>query len=186
MILVIAEQRDGVLNRASWEAIAAAQEVAGEESGEAVVALVLGGGVASVAAELAAANIQEVVLLDHAALESYTPDGYVAALQAALADLAPSLVFLPHTYQTRDFAPKLVARIEGPEGATGANARATRARRAWAQGARRRRAARRPHAAPGHVTDRVISRGPRGQGDVAGTGPFARRDDRCRRRARDA
>jgi electron transfer flavoprotein alpha subunit len=112
MILVIAEQRDGVLNRATWEAIAAAQELAGGESGEPVVALVLGGGVASVAAELAAASVQEVVILDHAALESYTPDGYVAALQTVLTDLAPSLVFLPHTYQTRDFAPKLAARID--------------------------------------------------------------------------
>ena len=112
MILVVAEHRNGVLNRATWEAIAAAQEIAGGDSGEPVVALVLGGGVESVAAELAAAKVEEVVLLDHPALESYTPDGYVTALQPALAELAPSFVFLPHTYQTRDFAPKLAARID--------------------------------------------------------------------------
>jgi electron transfer flavoprotein alpha subunit len=112
MILVVAEQRNGVLNRATWEAIAAAQEVAGGEPGEPVLALVLGGGAASVAAELANAKVQEVVFLDHPALESYTPDAYVAALQPVLDQLAPSLVFLPHTYQTRDFAPKLAARLD--------------------------------------------------------------------------
>jgi electron transfer flavoprotein alpha subunit len=112
MILAVAEQRNGVLNRATWEAIAAAQEIAGGESGEPVVVLVLGASVAPVAAELGMAKVQEVVLLDHPALESYTPDGYVAALQPALAELAPSLVLLPHTYQTRDFAPKLAARID--------------------------------------------------------------------------
>ena len=39
MILVIAEQREGTLHRASWEALAAAQELA---AGAPVEALVLG------------------------------------------------------------------------------------------------------------------------------------------------
>src|SRR5205814_6463853 len=42
----------------------------------------------------------------------YTPDGYTAALQDAIAQLSPSTVVLPHTYQTRDFAPKLAARLD--------------------------------------------------------------------------
>ena len=50
--------------------------------------------------------------VEHAALEPYTPDGYTAALQQAIEQLAPSLVLLPHTYQTRDFAPKLAARLD--------------------------------------------------------------------------
>jgi electron transfer flavoprotein alpha subunit len=112
VILVVAEQRGGVLNRATWEAIAAAQQVADGESGAPVVVAVPGRGVAAIAAELATARVQEVVLVDHEALESYTPDAYVAALQQALAELAPSLVLLPHTYQARDFAPKLAARID--------------------------------------------------------------------------
>jgi electron transfer flavoprotein alpha subunit len=55
--------------------------------------------------------VVEVVTVEHAALEPYTPDGYTAALQAAIGQLSPSLVLLPHTYQTRDFAPKLAARM---------------------------------------------------------------------------
>jgi len=109
MILVIAEHRAGKLNRASWEAVAAAQQLA---AGQPVVIAVLGSGVGSVASELAAAQVQEVVTLDAAPLEPYTPDGFTTALQQAIDQLKPALVVLPHTYQTRDFAPKLAARLD--------------------------------------------------------------------------
>jgi len=109
MLIVIAEQRAGKLNRATWETIAAAQQMA---AGDQVVVVVPGAGTAAVAAELAAADVHEVVSVDNAALEPYTPDGYTAALQQAIDQLKPSLVLLPHTYQTRDFAPKLAARLD--------------------------------------------------------------------------
>jgi electron transfer flavoprotein alpha subunit len=70
--------------------------------------------VGAVAAELAAAAVAEVVTIEHPALAEYTPDGYVAALAAAVAALEPSLIVLPHTYQTRDFAPALAARLDRP------------------------------------------------------------------------
>jgi len=63
------------------------------------------------AAELAAARAAEVVAVEHASLAAYTSDGYVAALQDAIEQLSPALIVLPHTYQTRDFAPKLAARL---------------------------------------------------------------------------
>src|SRR5262249_47458409 len=109
MILVIAEHRAGKLNRASWEAVAAAQQLA---VGRPVAIAVLGSGVASVASELAAAEVHEVVTIDQPALEPYTPDGFTDALQKAIDQLKPALVMLPHTYQTRDFAPKLAARLD--------------------------------------------------------------------------
>jgi electron transfer flavoprotein alpha subunit len=112
MILVIAEQRDGKLNRATWEAIAGAQQLAAAESNEPLSVLIIGTNVAGLAAELAAAAVKEVVTIHDPALEPYTPDGYTAALQDAIAQLSPSVVVLPHTYQTRDFAPKLAARLD--------------------------------------------------------------------------
>ena len=110
MILVIAEQRAGKLNRATWETIVGAQQAAGSEP----VAVVIPGSsatTAAAAAELAAASVSEIVVLDNPALEPYTPDGHVAALVDLIGQLSPSIVFLPHTYQTRDFAPKLAARM---------------------------------------------------------------------------
>ena len=107
MILVIAEQRDGKLNRASWETIAAAQQAGGP-----VKIAIIGKGVDGVASELAAAEAAEVVQVDHDALGDYTADGYVLAAAALIEQEKPSLVFLPHTYQTRDYAPALAARLK--------------------------------------------------------------------------
>jgi electron transfer flavoprotein alpha subunit len=111
MILVIAEQRGGTLNRTTWETIVAAQELTASTSLP-VAVLVAGASVGSIAAELSAAQIGEVLTVENAALEPYTPDGFTAALQDAIAQLAPAYVLLPHTYQTRDFAPKLAARMD--------------------------------------------------------------------------
>ena len=110
MILVVAEQKDGKLNRASWEAIAAAQQFAGGAMPVNVV--VAGQGVSAAANELAAAAVAEVMAIDHAALAHYTPDAFVQALQQVIAQASPALVFFPHTYQTRDFSPALAARLD--------------------------------------------------------------------------
>jgi electron transfer flavoprotein alpha subunit len=108
MILVIAEQKGGRLNRATWETIVGAQQL----DASAITVLVPGASAGSVANELAAASVKDVVTVEHAALEPYTPDGFTAALQDAIAQLSPTYVLLPHTYQTRDFAPKLAARLD--------------------------------------------------------------------------
>ncbi len=106
MILVIAEQRGGKLNRATWETVAAAQQ-----AGSPITIVVPGSGVDAVATEIAAAEAAEVIIVDSPALAEYTADGYVTALAAVIGEVTPDLVFLPHTYQTRDFAPALAARI---------------------------------------------------------------------------
>lgn len=111
MILLIGEQRDGKLHRASWEALAAAQALDG---GGTVEALILGDNMANAAAELAGGAVAAVHTIASPALEPYTPSGYVAALEQAIAALKPDCVLLPHTYRTRDFAPKLAARLDRP------------------------------------------------------------------------
>jgi electron transfer flavoprotein alpha subunit len=109
VILVVAEQRGGRLNRASWEAIAAAQHLA---AGAPVVVGIAGGDVAGVAADLAAAAVTEVVAVTSPALAAYTADGWVRAHAALVAKVTPTWVVLPHTYQTRDFAPALAAALD--------------------------------------------------------------------------
>lgn len=109
MLLIVAEQRAGKLNRASWEAIAAGQQLVAD--GQPARVLIAGSGVAALATDLAQAAVAEVLTIDHPALESYTPEGYVQAVAAAIQHAVPTWVVLPHTYQTRDFAPKLAARL---------------------------------------------------------------------------
>ena len=109
-ILVIAEQRQGKWNNATFETLAAAQQIASALSGS-VAALVIGKGVDALAAELAGKNVAEVLQAEHDLLESYTPDGYCIALKQAIESAKPQLVLFPHTYQVRDFAPKLAAML---------------------------------------------------------------------------
>jgi len=109
-ILVVAEQRQGKWNNASFETLAAAQQIAAALSGS-VAALLIGKGVDALAAELAGKNVAEVLQVEHDLLESYTPDGYCIALKQAIESAKPQLVLFPHTYQVRDFAPKLAAML---------------------------------------------------------------------------
>jgi len=109
VILVVAEQRDGKLNRATLETVAAAQALAGAD---AIKAVVLGQSVGAVAQELADA-VSEVLLVEHATLAAYTPDAFAAAVQQVVASEKPAYVLFPHTYQTRDFAPVAALRISG-------------------------------------------------------------------------
>ena len=111
MILVVAEQQRGRLHRATWEAVAAAQELA---AGQPVDAIVVGATTADAASELGQAALSGLHVVESPLLEPYTPDGYTAALERAVTALQPSHVVLPHTYRTRDFAPKLAARLDRP------------------------------------------------------------------------
>jgi electron transfer flavoprotein alpha subunit len=109
-ILLITEQRDAKWNKTSFETLAAAQQIAAETKSR-LAAVVIGRGVAALAGELAATKLDEVLLVEHDLLAAYTPDGYTAALRQTIAQAKPDLVLLPHTYQVRDFAPKLAASL---------------------------------------------------------------------------
>src|ERR1700727_100568 len=105
-ILVIVEQREGKLNRVSWETVSAAQAIAAA-TGWILEAAVVGASAASVAAEVAAKKVAKVYAIESPKLEPYTPDAFAAALKQVLAAKPPKLVLMPHTYQVRDFVPKL-------------------------------------------------------------------------------
>jgi electron transfer flavoprotein alpha subunit len=109
-ILLITEQREGKWNKVSFETLAAAQQIAAEVKG-ALRAVIIGKGVSALASELAAKNLDEVLLLEHDLLENYTADGFSHALRQVIEQSKPDLILLPHTYQVRDFAPKLAASL---------------------------------------------------------------------------
>jgi electron transfer flavoprotein alpha subunit len=110
-ILAILEQRAGAWNRMSFETLAAAQELGGAQN-QPVSAAVLGSEIAPLAAELQTRQLKKVYAVDHELLKDYTPDGYTAALKQLIAQARPDLVLFPHTYQVRDFAPKLATALE--------------------------------------------------------------------------
>lgn len=109
-ILVVAEQRDGALNKSTWEAIVAAQTL-GRDLGQDFSVVILGRGVEALVDEVAAKGVGDVLVADHEKLADYTPDGYTGALQQIIHAEEPTYVLFTHTYMVRDYAPKLAARV---------------------------------------------------------------------------
>jgi electron transfer flavoprotein alpha subunit len=109
-ILAITEQREGKWNKASFETLAAAQQIA-KDTNSTLTAAVIGNGIAALADELAGKNVADVLLIEHELLGAYTPDGFSLALAEVISQGGYELVLLPHTYQVRDFAPKLAASL---------------------------------------------------------------------------
>lgn len=109
-ILVVTEQYRGAWHKMSWEALAAGIEI-GKALNQPVRAAVVGEGVGALASELAAHSVERVLSIEHSLLGEYTPDGYSIALQQVIRSENPFLVVMPHTYQVRDFAPKLAASL---------------------------------------------------------------------------
>jgi electron transfer flavoprotein alpha subunit len=105
-ILVIVEQREGKLNRVSWETLTAGQALAAETDWT-LEAAVIGNGVASFANEIAGKKVAKVYAIESPKLEPYTPDAFSVGLAQFLKAKQPKLVLMPHTYQVRDFVPKL-------------------------------------------------------------------------------
>jgi electron transfer flavoprotein alpha subunit len=110
-IMVVAEQREGKLNRVSLETLAAAQAI-GKETGWPVEVVLPGNHTAALAQELAGYAVEKVYDLEAPSLEAYTSDAYVHALKQFVSSQQPKLVLFPHTYQVRDFAPRLALALD--------------------------------------------------------------------------
>ncbi len=109
-ILVIVEQREGQLNRVSWETLTAGQAIAAQ-TGWSLEAAVVGSGIAAIAAEVAAKKVAKVYAIESPKLAAYTPDAFAHALKDFLTKHPAKLVLMPHTYQVRDFVPKLATEL---------------------------------------------------------------------------
>jgi electron transfer flavoprotein alpha subunit len=111
IILVVVEQREGKLNRVSWETITAGQAIAAQ-TGWTLEAAVAGSGVGAIAGEVAAKKVSKVYDIESAKLEPYTPDAFAHALKEFLTKHPAKVVLMPHTYQVRDFVPKLATSLQ--------------------------------------------------------------------------
>jgi len=109
-VWVVLEERDGRIGRISWEAAAAGRRL-GEQLGQPVSAVIPGAETGSLAAEAAAKGFAKVVRVEHALLNAYTADAFTHALEQFFRAEQPSYVVFPHTYQVRDYAPALAARL---------------------------------------------------------------------------
>jgi electron transfer flavoprotein alpha subunit len=113
-VLVVLEQRprEGrpAWSRMSWEALAAGQDLA-TQTGQPLMAAVAGASLDELRADMARQQLARSYTVQHDLLLPYTADGFTAALQQLITKLDPAYVVFPHTYQVRDFAPRLAARF---------------------------------------------------------------------------
>jgi electron transfer flavoprotein alpha subunit len=110
-VLVVVEDRNGAVTRASLEAIAAGQQLAAQLGIECSAAA-LGESIAHLLDALQTTQLARVFALDHPLLKLYTADAYIAALEQLIRQSTPAYVLFPHTYQVRDFAPALATRFQ--------------------------------------------------------------------------
>jgi len=109
-VLVILEQGGGTWHRMSWETLAAGQQLAAALQ-QPVFAAVAGQSLDALGADLGAKKLDKVHVVEHDLLKDYTADGFAAALEQLIRAHTPSVVLFPHTYQVRDFAPKIATRF---------------------------------------------------------------------------
>jgi electron transfer flavoprotein alpha subunit len=109
-ILVFIEHKDCTLNKVSLEAIAAAQSI-GKDLGLGVTAVIPCDKDCGLAQDIAAYAIEKVIVAKSDKLGSYTPDAYADAWTEVIKATNPQYVVMAHTYQVRDFAPKVAARL---------------------------------------------------------------------------
>ncbi len=112
-VLVVLEQRGGKWTRISFEVLSAGKKIA-DAAGVPLEAALLGSGIGGLAVEAAQYTLAKVYAVDNPLLADYTPDGYTRALEQLIKAKQPKYVLFPHTYQVRDFAPKLATRFGVP------------------------------------------------------------------------
>ncbi len=123
-VLVIAEQRDGILKKVAFEMLGAGAKLAAELGGS-VEAALLGSGPGapsgasgqSLPDTLAQYGATKVYLADDPALAQYSSEGYtntLAALicgDAATSGVEPAIILIGATAMGKDLAPRLAARL---------------------------------------------------------------------------
>ena len=109
-ILVFIEHKDCQLNKISLEAITAAQNI-GKDLNLKVSAVIPCDKDCALAQEIAQYDLEKVIVVKNEKLGIYTPDAYADAWEAIIKKENPEYVVMAHTYQVRDFAPKVAARF---------------------------------------------------------------------------
>ena len=107
-VLVLGEVRKGELRQVSYEAIAAAKQIAG---GGEVVGLLLGNETTNLAASMIQYGADSVLVADHPLLQDYTPDGYTQAIMGVLEREKPEGFILGHTSLGKDVSPRIAAKL---------------------------------------------------------------------------
>ncbi len=107
-VFVIAEQRDGKVQKVSYELIGKARELA-DDLGQDVVAVLLGDDVNG--EDLAKSGADKVIVVKDPMLKEYVTEPYAKAVTAVIKANDPEIVIFGASSIGRDLAPRVSARI---------------------------------------------------------------------------
>ena len=107
--LIIIEHKNGVLHRMSREAISGAQKIGGD-----ITALVIGENAELISSELSNFQIEKTFMVNHELVPSYNADGYKEIIKQVIDSISPNVIITGHTYQARDFMPRISASLDIP------------------------------------------------------------------------
>jgi electron transfer flavoprotein alpha subunit len=110
-VLVFLEAKNREISRISWEAMAAGHMLASSLGLPLDIALVAN--IDNPIFETISGKAPRTVYaIDHTLLHDYTADGFTEAYRQLIEQVKPAYVIFPHSYQVRDFAPKLATRFK--------------------------------------------------------------------------
>lgn len=109
-VWIVAEQRDGVLRKISYELASTARKLA-DALGEDVCAVLCGSGIEGIAGQLGKYGVDKVFVADAPALDPYTTDAHAAAVAKIVKENDPSILLLGASTQGRDLSARLVGKL---------------------------------------------------------------------------
>ena len=108
-ILVVLEDNQGTIHRMSKEAIVGAQKI-----GDSVIGLAIGANSQSLVSEISDIDLDEVITVNHELVSNYNADGYAEVVKQVIDTENPKMIVSGHSYQTRDFMPRVSAKLNIP------------------------------------------------------------------------
>jgi len=109
-IAVFIQSLDGVANNNSLESLSAAQKIVDTKGGN-VHAITFDKDVAN---SLASIQLSSIIHVSNDELNNYNPLFHIKAMELLCNEIKPDLIIYGHSYQTRDWVPRLSARLDFP------------------------------------------------------------------------
>ena len=109
-ILIYIQSAEGKINPISLESLVAAQKIKEEKSAE-IYAVTFN---AEIANELSKYDVNSIININDDNLVEYSPLHYIETFNQLYKKLNPNIIIFGHTYETRDWVPRLSARLDIP------------------------------------------------------------------------
>ena len=110
-VCVVAEQREGVLRKISYETVSEGRRLA-DELGQKILVLLLGSNIKKQAELFGNYGADKVIFVDAPELEVYTPDAYSAVIAKIVEKEEPSILLMGASVQGKDLAARLSAKLD--------------------------------------------------------------------------